>query len=101
MPSHDFSVDANWQTSLDGLELVPGCATADGSRATTDNLVFVPARLQVDAGGHYRFKLAGRSAVLRVQLENTFDSSDYGLGGSGVYWRPGGRFFSGYLTVDM
>ena len=101
LPSHDFSLDANWQTSLDGVELDAGLRHRGRIAATTDNLVFVPARLQVEAGGHYRFKLAGRSAVLRVQLENIFDASDYGLGGSGVYWRPGGRFFSGYLTVDM
>jgi iron complex outermembrane recepter protein len=55
----------------------------------------------VDIGGHYGFKLAQRSATLRLQVVNLFDNPGYAFLGPGVYGQPGGRLFQGYLTVDM
>lgn len=100
LPTHDFSLNANWRSPFEGLELDLGLHHRGRTPATTDNQVFLPTRFQVDVGSHYRFKLAGRSAALRLQIDNLFDAFSYGLGGSGVYWRPGGRYAVGYLTVD-
>ena len=69
--------------------------------STTDNLVFVPARARVDVGTHYRFKIAKRSATLRLQLVNLFDNRGWGIAGSGIYTTNAGRFVQGYLTVDF
>jgi iron complex outermembrane receptor protein len=102
LPGHDFSLNANWQTPiLDGLELDVAVHHRGRTPATTDNAVFLPARAQIDVGTHYRFRLGGKSATLRLQVANLFDQLGYGLGGSGVYWRLGPRYVSGYLTVDM
>ena len=62
---------------------------------------FVPARARVDTGGHYRFKIAGRSATFRLQMVNIFDNRGWGIVGSGVYSSNPGRYVQGYLTVDF
>lgn len=102
LPSHDFSLNANWETPfLEGLALDLAVRHKGRTPATTDNAVFLPARMQVDVGGYYRFRLAGKNATLRLRVNNLFDELGYGLGGSGVYWRLGPRYVTGYLTVDM
>jgi len=101
LPSHDFSLNANWQTPLEGLDLDIAVRHKGRTAATIDNLVFLPPRAQVDVGMHYRFRLSGRNATIRLQMNNVFDRLGYGLGGSGVYWRLAPRYVAGYLTVDM
>jgi iron complex outermembrane recepter protein len=101
LPTHLLIANANWKTPLQGLELDMAVSHRGRTPATTNNLVFIPARARVDLGTHYRFKIAKRSATLRLQLVNLFDNAGYGLAGSGVYTTNAGRFLQGYLTVDF
>lgn len=101
-PNHLLNLNLNWRTPmLEGLDLDLAVIHRASSPSTTDNLVFVPARARVDIGSHYHFKLADRSATLRVQLSNVFDNGGFGIAGSGIYLQNAGRFLSGYLTVDL
>ncbi|MFL6760135.1 TonB-dependent siderophore receptor [Sphingomonas sp.] len=102
LPDHDFSINADWRPArLNGVAFDAAIHVRGKIPATTDNLVFVPPRTQVDVGTHYRFRLASRSATLRLQVSNLFDTLGYGLNGAGNYWRMSGRYALGYLTIDM
>jgi iron complex outermembrane receptor protein len=101
LPTHLFISNANWKTPFKGLELDMAVSHRGRTPSTTDNLVFVPPRARVDLGMHYRFKIARRSATLRLQLVNLFDNNGWGIAGSGVYTTNAGRFVQGYLTVDF
>lgn len=101
IPAHLLIMNANWKTPAKGLELDLGLQHRGSAAATTNNAVFIPARARVDVGGHYRFKLADKSATFRLQMVNLFNNAGYGLAGSGVYVLSTGRFVQGYLTVDL
>jgi iron complex outermembrane receptor protein len=102
LPTHLLIANANWKTPIvNGLELDLALVHRGEAPATTDNLVYIPARARVDVGSHYHFKLAKRSATFRVQMVNVFDNAGYGLAGSGVYTSNSGRYVQGYLTVDL
>jgi iron complex outermembrane receptor protein len=101
LPTHILIANLNWKSPVRGLELDLGLSHRGRTPATTDNLVFVPARARVDMGGHYRFKIARRSATFRLQMVNIFDNRGWGIVGSGVYSSNPGRYVQGYLTVDF
>jgi iron complex outermembrane receptor protein len=101
LPTHLLIGNANWKTPAKGLELDLAVSHRGRTPATTDNLVFVPPRARVDIGGHYRFKIANRSATFRVQVVNLFNNSGWGVVGSGVYTSNPGRYAQAYLTVDF
>ena len=101
LPSHIVNFNANWQTPLSGLQLDVGISHRGKQPATTDNLVFLPSRLNVNLGGRYAFKLAGQSASLRVQVQNAFDNNDPSTLGPGIYAPRGARQVLGFLTVDF
>jgi hypothetical protein len=63
--------------------------------------VILPPHGVLSLGGHYRFRLAKRSATFRLQVVNVFDSQAVGYGGPGVYAFVAGRYVSGYFTVDI
>jgi iron complex outermembrane receptor protein len=99
---HLLIANLNWRTPIaKGLELDIALSHRGRTPATTDNQVFIPARARVDLGGHYRFKIAKRSATFRLQLVNLFDNPGYGLAGSGIYTSNSSRYVQGYLTVDF
>ena len=102
IPTHFLNLNFNWKAPfIAGLELDAAVRHRGRVAATTDNLVFLPARAEVDIGNHYRFKLAERSATLRLQVHNLFNRFGYQLPGSGIYGRQAGRYLLGYLTVDL
>ena len=102
VPTHLLMANANWKASFArGLELDIALLHRGRMAATTDNLVFIPPRARVDLGTHYRFRLAKRSATLRLQLLNLFDNAGYGRVGSGIYGQLPGRYVQGYLAVDL
>jgi iron complex outermembrane receptor protein len=96
-----LSLNGNWNTPLKGLELDTTLINRSPAPATTDNLVYIPAKWRWDVGGHYRFKLATRDATFRLQLFNITGKTGYGVNGSGVYSQNPGRFVQGYLTIDF
>jgi iron complex outermembrane recepter protein len=102
LPTHLLIGNANWKAPFaKGLELDVAVAHRGRTPATTDNLVSLPERARIDLGTHYRFKLANRSATLRLQVVNLFDNAGWGLAGSGVYTANAARYVQGYLTVDI
>jgi iron complex outermembrane receptor protein len=101
LPTHLLIGNANWKSPLKGVEFDMAVVHRGRAPATTDNLVFLPARARVDIGTRYHFKLAKRDATFRLQVVNLFDNAGYGLAGSGVYTSSAGRFAQGYLTVDF
>ena len=99
---HLLSLNLNWKTPIDpGLQLDAAINHFGRTPATTDNLLYIPPRARVHIGGHYGFKVAQRSATLRLQVVNLFDNPGYGFQGPGAYGQPGGRLFQGYMTVDL
>jgi iron complex outermembrane receptor protein len=69
--------------------------------STTDNLVALPPRAQVNLGGRYRFKIDKSNATFRLQMSNVFDNRAFNIAGPGVYGANAGRFITGYLAVDV
>jgi iron complex outermembrane receptor protein len=96
-----LNFNANWNTPVKGLELDTTLINRSPAPATTDNLVYIPAKWRWDVGGHYHFKLARRDATFRLQLFNITGNTGYGVNGSGVYSQNPGRYVQGYLTVDF
>lgn len=102
LPDHFLNVNVNWRTPLlTGLELDAILSRRGATPATTDDAVTIPPHTVFSLGGHYRFKLAKRNATFRLQAVNIFDHQALGYNGPGVYVFVPGRYFSGYLTVDL
>jgi iron complex outermembrane receptor protein len=98
---HQLSLNANWKTPFKGLELDTTVINRASAAATTDNVVYIPAKWRWDVGGHYHFKLARRDATFRLQLSNISGNAGYNVAGSGVYGENPGRSVQGYLAVDF
>ena len=102
LSTHLLSLNLNWKTPFDRhLQLDAAVVHRGRTPATTDNMVYIPPRARVDLGGHYSFRVAQRSATLRLQVTNIFDNAGYGFSGPGIYSQPAGRLFQGYMTVDL
>jgi iron complex outermembrane receptor protein len=101
LPSHILNFNANWQTPLSGVQLDAQISHRGRQPATTDNLVFLPPKLLVNLGGRYGFRLAGRSASLRVQVQDALDNHDPVAPGPGIYLPGATHQVLGFLTVDF
>ena len=102
LPSHLFNLNLNWRTPmLEGLSLDAAVFQRGTVAATTDNLVILPPRAQLNLGGRYGFKLSGHPATLRLQAGNIFDNRGFGTAGPGIYAANSGRYFQGYLAIDV
>jgi iron complex outermembrane receptor protein len=102
LPSHLFNVNLNWRTPLlEGLSLDAAVFQRGTVAATTDNSVILPSRAQLNLGGRYGFKLSGHPATFRLQAGNIFDNQGFGTAGPGIYAANSGRYFQGYLAIDV
>ena len=101
LPSHILNLNANWQTPLSRLQLDIGILHRGRQPGTTDNLVFLPPRLNVDLGGRYGFRLAGRNASFRIQVQDVLDNHDPIAVGPGIYLPGNTHQVLGSLTVDF
>ena len=102
LPGHLVNLNLNWKTPiLDGLSLDTTLLQRGRVPSTTDNLVSLPARAQLNLGGRYRFKVTGHDATLRVQMSNVLDNRAFNIAGPGVYGAMAGRYLTGYLAVDV
>jgi iron complex outermembrane receptor protein len=102
LPGHLVNLNLNWKTPiLDGLSLDTTVLQRGKVPSTTDNLVSLPARAQLNLGGRYRFKLTDHDATLRVQVSNVFDNRPFNIAGPGIYGAGAGRYITGYLAVDV
>ncbi|THD35344.1 MAG: TonB-dependent receptor [Sphingomonas sp.] len=102
LPGHLLNLNVNWRTKLiDGLSLDAQVFERPAVPATTDNLVSLPPRANVNLGGRYAFKLANKSATFRFQVSNVFDNRAFNIAGPGVYGANAGRYYLGYLAIDV
>jgi len=103
IPAHIFSVDANWDAAAISRSLSFDAALSHRGRmfGTTDNVVELPARAQLDLGTRYRFALGKTHATARFQAVNVFNQRGFLVGGPGAYFPIAGRSASAYLTVDL
>jgi len=98
---HQLSLNANWKTPFDGLELDTTVINRAHAPGTTDNLVIIPAKWRLDIGSHYHFKLAKHDATLRLQVFNITGGTGYNVQGSGFYGQNPSRYVQGFLSVDF
>ena len=61
----------------------------------------VPSRTEIDLGARYRFELRDAPAVLRLQLENVFNTGGWKPTSSGGFEREGPRTISIELAADF
>jgi iron complex outermembrane receptor protein len=103
IPSHIFSLNANWDAAplLPGLSFDAALAHNGRTPATTDNTVELPARAQLDLGTRYRFSVGKTRATARFQLANVFNQRGFSVGGPGAYFPIGARSASAYVTFDL
>ena len=100
--NRQINLDVEWRVpGLAGFALTGAVAHQGPIPATTDNLVSIPARTLIDFGARYQFKLAGKSATLRVTAANVLDTYGFDFRGSGTFDLIAGRVIGGYLTVDL
>ena len=100
--SETYTISGDWRPPwLPGVSFDVSAYHVSSQTATVSNRVAIPALTFVDLGGRYRFKLAGASATLRVQVENLLDQQGYELFGAGAYRPVWGRAAIAYLTVDL
>ena len=100
--SQIYSFSADWRPpQTPGLSLDVNAYHQSRQTAVVSNLVEVPAQTFVDIGGRYAFKMAGRSATLRVQVENLFGLKGVELFGAGAYRPIWGRAGRAYVTIDF
>ncbi|QHL91596.1 TonB-dependent receptor [Sphingomonas changnyeongensis] len=79
-----LELNLDWQPPvLDGLGVDLAVSHRSPETATVSALTRIPARTLVDLGARYRFKLAGQSALVRLQLENLTDLQGFELQGPG------------------
>ncbi len=102
LPGHYVNMNVNWRTAfLDGLSFDAAVSHRTKVPSTTDNLVSLPPRAVVNLGGRYRFKLMGKNATLRFQVVNLLDNRGFSIAGPGVYGANNGRYYTGYLAIDV
>jgi len=98
---HQLSLNANWKTPFKGLELDTTVINRAPAPATTDNLVYIPAKWRWDVGTHFHFKLAKHDATLRLQIFNITGNTGYNVQGSNFYGQNPSRFVQGFLSIDF
>lgn len=73
-----------------------------GKRAgSVDNLLTVPGRTLVNAGGRYRFEIMKAPASLRLQVNNVFDDYAWNVTGGGGFRRVFPRRANLTLSIDF
>jgi iron complex outermembrane receptor protein len=102
IPSHIFNFDADWKVrAVPGLSVNASLSERGRTPATTDNVVSLPDRAQVDLGARYAFSVGDTRASARVEISNLFDARGFGSAGPGAYYPNAARYASAYLTVDL
>jgi iron complex outermembrane receptor protein len=96
-----IQLSANWQTPWEGLSLDGGAVDIGRQAGTQANDVFIASATQFNFGTRYSFKLASNQATFRLSMNNLTGVRRWQPLGPGAYVPGGGRFLSGYLTVDL
>ena len=101
LPTHIINFNGNWQTPVKGLQLDLGLSHRGRQPATTDNLVMMPTRFNVNAGMRQGFQLMGNAATFRLQMVNVLNNTTPSTAAPGVYGPGGARQVVGFVTVDF
>ena len=97
-----IELNLDWRTPLaEGLSLDLSASHSSRIPATVNNLVFIPARPNVDIGARYRFRVGKTAASMRVAVNNLTDESGYELRGAGAYDLFNGRTISLFVSADL
>jgi iron complex outermembrane recepter protein len=97
-----INLSADWRPPFaTGLSVDIGVFANSSTVSTVSNAVHIPAQTFIDVGARYAFRLAGHSAVLRVQMFNAGGVNGVYLEGAGAYGINDGRVGQAYLTVDF
>ena len=98
LPTHILNINGNWAAPfLKGLQLDFGLVHRGRQAATINNAVFLPPRLNVNAGMRYGFDLAGHKASLRRPGAQPARQSRCDVRRAGRLWRA--RFAAGHGAV--
>lgn len=96
------TASADWRpAALPGVSFDANLYRVSSQTSTVSNTVAIPPRTYLDVGGRYRFRLGGKAAVLRLQVENLLDIQGFELYGAGAYRPVLGRAGQAYLTIDL
>lgn len=97
-----IEASADWRPPfLPGFSFDLAVSYRSPETATVNNRVEIPTRTLVALGGRHFFKLGGRDALLRMQVENLLDRQGFELVDAGAYQLIWPRRLLGYLTVDF
>jgi iron complex outermembrane receptor protein len=99
--SRTLTLNATWQTLLEGPALTLGANHRGVRIADQLNLAEAPAATRVDAGFRYRFDIGATPALLRFQVTNVGDTFDWRIVGSGTFEVNAPRTASLFLTLDF
>jgi iron complex outermembrane recepter protein len=99
---HTYTASADWRPPwAPGVSIDTNIFHYSSETATVSNSVAIPPQTFVDLGGRYAFKLGGKAATLRIQVQNLLDIQGFELYGAGAYRPILGRAGVAYLTVDL
>lgn len=99
--SRTLTLNATWQTPLEGLALTLGANHRGARVADQLNLAEAPAATLVDVGFRYRFDIGATPALLRFQVTNVGDTFDWRIVGSSTFEVNAPRTASLFLTLDF
>jgi iron complex outermembrane receptor protein len=100
--SRRLELNLDWRPPIvEGLGVDLSVSHRSPETAAVSALTAILARTLVDLGARYSFKLAGQSALLRLQVENLTDLHGFELRGAGAFDMIPGRRIGGYLTIDF
>ena len=86
---------------LDGVSIDLGL-DHDGKRiASASNVVRLPARTILRAGGRYRFRINRLNAQFRVLVDNITDRFSWAVTSGGGFKVDVGRRVTGYVAIDL
>ncbi|MGH8238611.1 MAG: TonB-dependent siderophore receptor [Steroidobacteraceae bacterium] len=92
---------ADYRFAGTGLSIDATAEHITSQVANSANTIDVPARAVFHIGGRYRFKVFGKPATLRLQVNNVFDKYGWQALSSGVYGYNAPRRFGVYVAADL
>ncbi len=102
IPTHLFSINANWDVAaVRGLAFDAALSHTGSVPATTDNVVHLPPRAHLNLGTRYSFSLGKTRATARFQVANVLDNRGFSVNGPGAYSPNAARSASAQLTFDL
>lgn len=87
--------------AMPALSLTAGFESTSARTANAKDSLRIPARSVLHLGTRYRFKLAEKPVLLRVNVQNVFNTFGWAVGGTGFLIPNGSRRYSLSLAADI